>query len=234
MMRTVALLLAVIAGSGSPALAQQPLTVVELFTSQGCSSCPPADRLLDDLARRDDLLALSYHVDYWNYIGWQDPFSRPSFSDRQRGYARQLGLRHVYTPQIVVQGRRSVVGSDRATVLEAIRDMDDARRVLIIAEVLDDGTARVALGTPPPEPAELLLVVYDRQHRTQVARGENRGRTLVNTHVVREVVRLGAWPDGGERYDVPARPVGEERAVILQALGNGHILGACRLDARSD
>ena len=102
-----------------PALAQGP-TVVELFTSQGCSSCPPADAFLGDLAKRQDVLALAFHVDYWDYIGWKDPYADPGHTSRQRDYSSKLGLRYVFTPQMVVQGASSATGSDRTSVLGLI------------------------------------------------------------------------------------------------------------------
>jgi hypothetical protein len=232
-MRTaLALLTAVVLASARPAVAQQPLAVVELFTSQGCSSCPPADTLLGDLARREDVLALSFHVDYWNYIGWEDPYSRPAFTARQRDYARLLGLRHVYTPQMVIQGRRDVIGSDRSAVLEAIRQVGGDQQVPLEIRPQPDGSVRVEVGGKAASPAEVLLIVFDREHRTQVKRGENGGRTLVNTHVVRDLTRLGTWTgDGGQAYPVPpASGDGNQgRAVIVQAVKDGRILAARRL-----
>jgi hypothetical protein len=108
--------------TASPATADARPVVVELFTSQGCSSCPPADALLGELARRGDVLALGFHISYWDGLGWRDPFSSQSSTDRQRAYARLLGTGQVYTPQMVVDGRREMVGSDRAAVLAALRD----------------------------------------------------------------------------------------------------------------
>ena len=124
-LKKLALVLVVAAGLGAaavPAVAGEgALNVVELFTSQGCSSCPPADALLADLADRDDVLALSFHVDYWDYIGWKDPFASPQYTQRQRVYSQVFGKRYVYTPQMVVNGSFEMTGSDRAGVLKRIR-----------------------------------------------------------------------------------------------------------------
>lgn len=223
-------------GVAAPAYAQEPLTVVELFTSQGCSSCPPADRLVRDLSKEAGILALSFHVDYWNYIGWDDPYSLPAATHRQRAYARALGLRHVYTPQIVVQGSRDVLGSDEKAVRRTIEDSRHEPRLSMTATVLQDGRMRIDiasdLASPGPASGELLLVTFDREHETVVARGENRGRVLVNANVVREFVPLGIWR--GEPSSVlpmPALASGNQRgrALLLQARGPGKILAATRL-----
>ena len=126
----------------------KPLVVVELFTSQGCSSCPPADEFLKDLSVRDDVLALSLHVDYWDYIGWKDPFAKPEFTNRQRQYAGVMRLRYVYTPQMVVQGIYQAVGSRRGDVLDFIEkakaDTGNTRGLIDLARV--NGDLRVRLG----------------------------------------------------------------------------------------
>ncbi len=213
--------------------------VVELFTSQGCSSCPPADALLDELADQPGLLALSFHVDYWDYIGWKDPFASPAHTQRQRDYARTLGLRYVYTPQIVVDGRRDVVGSRRGAVAEAIekearRRNDMAGRLEV--RMVEDGGGKVTLsaGDAPPEGATVYLVMFDDDHDTDVARGENRGRSIHNANVVREFRTLGRWT--GEAMEFPLDFAAAQRdgrggcAVIVQAGTTGPVLGAAILD----
>ncbi len=206
---------------------QRPV-VVELFTSQGCSSCPPADAYLAELARRDDVLALSLHVDYWNYIGWKDPFSSAWATERQREYGRTLAQRYVYTPEMVVDGAAHAVGSNRAEVEGLIAA---ARRhggpPLSVAR---EGEAlRVNVGAGAGS-GTLLLVRFEREHATKIARGENGGRTLRNVHVVREIRHLGEWGGAPLANELPA-PQGEA-AILLQATGHGRMLAAAKIQAR--
>ncbi len=208
--------------------------VVELFTSQGCSSCPPADRILGQLATQPDIVALSFHVDYWNYIGWTDPFSAPEYSTRQRNYARIMGLRHVYTPQIVVQGTAEVVGSNRLAVDSAIQEASKLERVDVTLSRLPNGGVHVELPNAPlsgGDTMEVVLFVFDRKHETAVQRGENGGRTLVNTHVVRELHPLGQWSGKARSYDAPALVSGSDRgcAVVVQSVTTGKIYGAAQM-----
>lgn len=211
----------------------QPV-VVELYTSQGCNSCPPADAFLTELAARDDVLALSMHVDYWNYIGWHDPFSRPEVTERQRGYVKALGLRVVYTPQMVIDGRHDVVGTDRGAVEKAIGEAA-SRRHLAVA-LAGDARAGFRVSLPQTtleEPATVWLVLYDRAHETPVKRGENAGRTIRNSNVVRAIVPIGRW--SGEAtamvIDVtPAQTAGRDAcAVIVQHGETGPVLGAATM-----
>ncbi|MGF1640898.1 MAG: DUF1223 domain-containing protein [Rhodospirillales bacterium] len=210
------------------------LTVVELFTSQGCSSCPPADALVGDLAQRDDVLVLSQHVDYWDYLGWKDPFARPDAAQRQRAYARRLGPGYVYTPQVVIDGTTQVSGSDRAALIARL-DQDKATAPLSveIRRAGDDQVTIVVGGGTTGEEATIWLVLFDRDHATRVSRGENRGRTVRNHNVVRQFTEIGVW--SGELLTVTATmPAGDDAgdgcAVIVQAQQVGRILGAARLD----
>ncbi len=165
-----------------------PLVVAELFTSQGCSSCPPADRVLAQLGREPDVLPLSFHVDYWNYIGWRDPFSSARWSARQREYARALSSR-TYTPQLVVDGQVHLVGSRRSSVKQAI---DAARQrgkaAQLKASVERKGTRLVVEVRTNLTQGQVLMVVLESGHLTRVASGENAGEALVNQFVVRELV----------------------------------------------
>ena len=222
-------------GHAETASAEAPsLVVVELFTSQGCSSCPPADALLADLVGRPDVLPLSLHVDYWDYIGWRDPFGSPMNTARQRHYAQSLGLPYVYTPQIVVDGRVNVVGSHRAEVLAAIREAKTRGKRLAI-RILTSGGGKVVIpaGHAPDVGATVWLAVYDRSHSTEITRGENAGREIRNSNVVREFERLGTWT--GERLEIPlnmAEAAARGRygcAVIVQQGRNGPILGAASM-----
>lgn len=218
-------LVASLALAGAPARA---LTVVELFTSQGCSSCPPADALLAEMAARDDLLALSCHVDYWDYIGWKDPFARAENTERQRVYARRLGLPYVYTPQIVVQGITQAVGSQRAAVLDAIGAARREPEIGIAVRRDGAGATVVPAPTKTDGPVAVTAVEYDREQATDVQRGENGGRRLRHVHVLRAATRIGTWNGEAAEFRVPPPAEGRMQAVILQAEGAGRILGAIR------
>jgi hypothetical protein len=195
------------------AAAPMPRVVVELFTSQSCSSCPPADALLGTLAPRPDLLVLSYHVTYWNRLGWRDRFSLEEATQRQRSYAATLGHRQIYTPQTVVQGQRDAVGSNRAGVLAAIQAATPASVALQVAAEAAGVSVAVGAGHGT---GDLWLIGFDARHVTPIGGGENAGRTLSHTHVVRSLARLGGW-DGQAQTHRAARPQGEQVAVLLQA-----------------
>ena len=204
--------------------------VVELFTSQGCNSCPPADVVLGELARRDDVLPLSFHITYWDRLGWPDTFGLAAATARQRDYADSLGRQGVYTPQMVIGGRIDVVGSDRRRVLDAIEllhDHPEPAPELTIKQ----GALRLAGGAATA--CEVWLVAFDTAHDVAIERGENRGRTLRYHHVVREITALGAW--NGTPLDLPLpleRLAAERRggaAVLLQRRSDGAILAARRL-----
>ena len=224
-----------ISGLGSMATAEDTSSaeapvVVELFTSQGCNSCPPADAFLGELAQRRDLVALAFHVDYWNYIGWRDPFSSPEATERQRTYARSLGLSSVYTPQMVVDGRFDAVGTDRAKVDQAIAAASQDKRLLIeIATRPAGGWLVTVPAGEVAQPATVWLALYDRQHSTPVRRGENAGKTLTDYNIVREFRAIGRW-DGAELnlpLDLGATDFAKRGfAVIVQAATDGPILGA--------
>lgn len=220
--------------SAVDAAEKAPLTVVELFTSQGCSSCPPADAFLGELAKRDDLLALSVHVDYWDYIGWKDPFASPLNTKRQRQYARTLGMGYVYTPQMVIQGADHATGSDRAKILAKIAKAAKSKRVPVTISRADGQLSVKVPGAPTTDKAAVWLALFDRRHETVIKRGENAGRTLRYHNVVRKLVRVGTWE--GQPLDIPTEiaDMGAEGrggcAVILQSLKTGRILGAAKLD----
>ncbi len=208
---------------GSPAAAEGPV-VVELFTSQGCSSCPPADAFLKELAGRPDVLALAFHVDYWDRLGWKDPYSSPAAAARQRAYARFLSLRTVYTPQAVVDGRFDAIGSDRRAVARAIEAARKSPHVETgLARENDEIVVRVA-GMAADQRGNVSLVAYVREAVTKVAAGENGGRTLANANIVRSVERLGPAGEAPATWRVPARD-GLEYAVLVQG-EDGRILGA--------
>jgi hypothetical protein len=207
-------------------------TVVELFTSEGCSSCPPADALLAELAGRPDVLALSFHVDYWDRLGWKDPFSSPDATQRQHGYAELLGLAAVYTPQIVVDGGWQAVGSDRSEVEQALGSARRNRDDVPVALAVDHGRARIALGPGGEVAATLLLIGFDRRHVTAVARGENGGRTLSHVDVVRTVEQIAPFDAQARVIEVPIRSPSDRLAAILQAR-NGRVIGVAVRDVES-
>jgi len=213
--------------AGAPVWAAERPVVVELFTSQGCSSCPPADALLGELARRDDVLALGFHVDYWDRLGWKDPYASAEATQRQKAYARLLDSASVYTPQMVIDGRTDVVGSYRTDVLGAIAAARaNAASVPLELAEHDDGL-HVRVGAGAGRRATLWLVGFDRHHETRVGAGENGGRTLAEWNIVRGFETLGDWQGAATETTVPAaRLAGYERvAVVLQAR-DGAILGA--------
>ena len=218
---------ALLAGAALPARAADQPVVVELFTSQSCSSCPPADALLGELAHdRTDLLALSFHITYWDRSGWRDRFSLREATERQRRYSSTLvGSRYrgqVYTPQLVVQGQADAVGSDREAVLAAIEAARGGARVPItVTPNVTSVTIQVGAGSGV---ATVWLIGYDPRHETDVRSGENGGRKLVDVNVVRSIVQAGAWLGQPLRVD-EQKPEGQRIAVLLQAAGGG-ILGA--------
>ncbi|MDH5750535.1 MAG: DUF1223 domain-containing protein [Rhodospirillales bacterium] len=219
----------------------QPLTVVELFTSQGCSSCPPADKFLNELSTRDDLLALSLHVDYWDYIGWKDPFSDAIFTRRQRDYSSRFNLKYVYTPQMVIQGQAQAVGSNRAEVKDAIREAKSIQQIPIdlghagknITVSIAAAPAKGSAGIMAGEKADVVLVVFDRSHDTVIKRGENSGLKLTNSNVVRSLRKIATWNGGPLTQSLPLAeilaPGGQVCAVLLQSRKTGRILGAAQL-----
>jgi hypothetical protein len=226
-------------GTAADLAAAERKAVVELFTSQGCSSCPPADAYLAELARRGDVLALSFHVDYWNYIGWRDPFSKSQWSDRQRAYGHVLHRRYVYTPQMVIDGAAEAVGSRRAQVARLIEEA--LRREKLDVEIThpdnDNIRIRVAAqaGYKGPD-ATVWLAFYDTERTTSVDAGENDGRMLTNTNVVHSLARIGDWRGEAKHWTLPVEAVGGKGrdgcAILVQAGGTGRILGAVDMALR--
>jgi hypothetical protein len=185
---------------------------VELFTSEGCSDCPPADALLEKLDRsqpiRDvELIVLSEHVDYWNDIGWKDPYSSHEYSERQGLFAGYFGLRSVYTPQMVIDGRAELVGSDERSALRAIEEASKAQKLPVsLASTRFAGRNQIALhvetgpspSAMPESSAKLLLALADDRDTSSVSRGENTGRTLTHIAVARDLVKVGTLDRSGK------------------------------------
>jgi len=216
----------------APSSAAEPApVVVELFTSQGCNSCPPADVVLGELARRDDVLPLSFHITYWDRLGWPDTFGLAGSTARQRDYAESLARRAVYTPQMVIGGRIDVVGSQQWRVLEAI-ELLQTHPQTGPAITIADGELILAGGDRGA--CTLWLIGFDRAHDVVIERGENRGRRLRYHNVVRSIERLGRWTGAASRFVLPlARHAAAGRdglAVIVQRDEDRAILTATRID----
>ena len=202
--------------------------VVELFQSQGCSSCPPANANLMRLADRPDVLALSWQVTYWDQLGWKDTFDDPAYTRRQWDYARAFHRQQVATPEVVVNGRADAVGSRPGEIEALIRRADRGDGGPRVA--LSRGEVRVGGGQAPAGGAVVVLVRYDpRIIQVPIQRGENGGKTLAHRNVVRQVVRLGAWTGGDRAYRLPPPTrAGLNTAVLVQAGVGGPILAAAR------
>jgi hypothetical protein len=230
-MRTVKSLflaaLSLISGPAAAADADHP-AVVELFQSQGCSSCPPANDVLNALADRPDVIALSFAVTYWDQLGWKDSFAHPAFTARQWEYAKARGAGNVFTPQMVVNGRGVLVGSRRAEAEAAIRRYERVAP----GPAIDLVAGRIGIGAGQHgRPANVWLIRYDpRLHRVAVRAGENGGRTLPHRNIVREVHLLGKWRGGPVSFAMPAARDGALRSVVLVQDGpGGAILSASRI-----
>jgi hypothetical protein len=215
----------------SPAvsLAAERPVVVELFTSQGCSSCPPANAYLNEMVKqRRDVLALAFHVTYWDRLGWKDPFSLAAATDRQAVYGRRFGDGS-YTPEMVVDGAASAVGSDRGEVGPAIENAKRNGHTAAAVNVTKNGeqvAIEVGAGTGN---GRVLLIGFDHEHTTAIGRGENSGRTLTEANVVRSIRSVGQWSGGALRLN-ERLPEGQDVAVVLEA-PDGRIIGASRLGA---
>ncbi|MBM3523365.1 MAG: DUF1223 domain-containing protein [Alphaproteobacteria bacterium] len=211
-----------------------PAVVVELFTSQGCSSCPLADQFLRELAKREGIVPLAFHVDYWDHLGWKDPYARPDHAKRQRAYVAALGARYVYTPQMVIDGRFQDVGSNRKRIEELI-DRARASRGTAPAIALDSREVTIAAGASPASVAMIWAVYVTKARANDVPSGENRGRNMATTNVVRGVARLGPY-DGTPfkaALDPAARPADSDGvAIVIQTTGYGPVLSARLFDLK--
>lgn len=221
-------LAALMLGAGPGAAAERPV-VVELFTAQGCASCPPADAFLADLAARDDVIALSLHVDYWDYIGWEDTFGRPENTARQRGYARAQGHRMVFTPQMIIGGRDYEVGTHREDVTDLIERhlAADTGAVRLDATRRGDTTRVTARAAKPLDrPLIVRRVAIKPEATVQIERGENAGRTAHHVNIVTGMTRLAEWSTRAPlTLDVPATG---HAVILLQRGRHGPILAATR------
>ncbi|WP_375450823.1 DUF1223 domain-containing protein [uncultured Devosia sp.] len=220
--------LAALVATLAPATAEtwrlHPKAVVELFTSQGCSSCPPADALLSSLAGEDDVIALAYHVDYWDYVGWPDTFGSPDNSDLQRSYAKGWNSSRIYTPQMVINGTKDVVGSRRGEVQSALQE---ARLDLPVQITVANQMLKIAVpARSGDKDAVVWLVTYRDRAEVAIAGGENAGKTMVYTQVVTRRQLLGMWEAAtGAQLKLPLDEVLDQDssgvAVLVQQDANG-------------
>jgi hypothetical protein len=204
------------------------LTVVELFQSQGCSDCPPANANVMALSERPDLLTLSFGVTYWDKLGWKDTFASPQYTARQWDYAHAFHRGEVFTPEVVVNGRADVVGANRSELERLIR-REAAEQVSGVPDVHINGDV-VSIGAGQPISAQIWLVRYDPNIvEVPISRGENSGATLPQKNVVKQLVNLGDWSGGAATYRLPGGGSGRYReAVLVQAGPGGAILAAAR------
>lgn len=215
------------AGAADP---QRMPVLVELFTSEGCSSCPPADRHLIQLDRQ--VIVLSEHVDYWDRLGWKDRFSSPAFTERQEAYAKEFGLDSPYTPQMVVDGAAQFTGGDtRRAAVEIDKASDRAKAEVFLAR--NGSGVRVEISAVPRD-ADIWLALADDGAISKVTAGENKGRSLGHVAVVRSLRKIGAVKRGGaftRVIDLPASANGQRIVVFLQEAGQARVLGAAMLSA---
>ena len=229
-----ALALSAMLMSTTASVAEPAPVVVELFTSQGCYSCPPADELLGELAKRDDVLPLGFHVTYWDRLGWPDTLGLEEGTDRQENYAYHFQSGRVYTPQMVVHGQIDVVGSQRSRVMRALEIIEENRPESLEITVKDN---RLSIGAGDKEAATVWLVGYDDVHEVVIERGENGGKTLKYYNSVRELTRIGSFDGSALDLELPLTRMSEEgrdgAAVLVQRDSDGAMLTAAKIDLSS-
>ncbi|MCP4315805.1 MAG: DUF1223 domain-containing protein [Hyphomicrobiales bacterium] len=210
---------------------KEPVGVVELFTSQGCSSCPPADAVLGELSKQGNLVALAYHVDYWNYLGWADTLSSKQSTDRQYDYARTLGRKSVYTPQVVINGRAHINGADKRGINKKVDAFDKSDRGLkvSVSATLDGEKIKINIGKGKGK-ANVILVYFDRQNTVDVKRGENGGKKLTYWNSVRDIQTIAMWEGKVVELDLPVSLMHGDGydgcAVLLQTMKSNGVPGA--------
>ena len=235
--RNVSALLSLLAALATPALAAESKAVVELFTSQGCSSCPAADRVLGQLAAEGRVIALSVPVDYWDYLGWKDTLAQHAHSVRQRGYAGGRGDRQVYTPQVIVNGSAQVIGSDRQAIEAACKSA--AKAAVPVTLTRNGDNIEVDVGAGQGAPASVWLLTVARATPVAIGRGENHGRTVTYSNVVRSWRRVAEWTGSPIKSSVPLPELDANDAdaiVILVQPGSienpGPVRGASMIELR--
>jgi hypothetical protein len=210
--------------------------VVELFTSQGCSSCPPADALMAEIAKRPDVIALSFNVDYWDYIGWKDNLARPEFGLRARAYVDRLKLQSPYTPQMIVDGLIDVAGNNRGKVTGVVEKQANApRNGVAVTIARSGGNLGVSIGEGNPMPGARILILRTMSAVTiDIAKGENKGKKITYTNSVRRVMDAGEWTGKAATLSLPVvmpdmKEPSDGIAVLIQGGPGGPILGAAQL-----
>lgn len=219
--------------SAAPAAAQSNPVVVELFTSQGCSACPPADDMLRQLTHRDDVIALALHVDYWDYIGWKDIFASPANTERQKSYALAAGRRSVYTPQMIINGTDAVMGAKGMVLADHISNHArlPAQVILSLRRSGDDLsiTAQLADGAPR-EKMIVQLVRFAPERSVDITRGENAGHHMTYFNVVTAMNIVAEWDGRAPLSLTTPAPGADPAAVLVQYAGHGPIVAAAQLD----
>ena len=234
MIKALALAAGLVAFSlGSATAGPEPKAVVELFTSQGCSSCPPADAFIGELAKREDVLPLSFHVGYWDYLGWKDTFGLADSGERQRAYAAVQGDRWVFTPEVIVNGTNHFVGGNKAGVIGAVAS---ASLPVPVSVNYHDETLIIQVGSDqpaPPRKTTVRLVTFISKAEVAIQKGENTGSTITYHNVVRSIRPIGMWRGAPLAITLPADEVlenGEDGCAVLVQEdlpdGPGSILGA--------
>ena len=233
MLRDLILLPAICAQISLAGAALADPVVVELYTSQGCSACPPADAMLAELAGREDVIALSLHVDYWDWIGWPDAFAHSAFTDRQRAYAKAERTNVIYTPQFVVGGADRVEGADGMRLADVIAAHRATPGGALRMAMTARGREVVAVPSGDGQGGQIVLVTYRPQARVGIEAGENAGRSMTYHNVVVGWDVLGQWDGAETAFVLPDPPAGHRQAVIAQAWHDGvpgAVLGAVRAD----
>ncbi len=209
--------------------ALQPV-VVELFTAQGCSTCPKANGVVGDLDAEKNVLPLTFSVDYWDYLGWEDTLAKPEFASRQRAYIQRLKVREIYTPEIVVQGAAEVPALEHKTLDDLIVDAQKQHRRGPHVRLLHRGTRVAVTGLAASASGDVWLVRYDpKPTSVKIKSGENKGQTVTVRNAVRELKRLGSWRGAAKTYPIPKpEDDGLKTVVIVQAPRGGRILAAAR------
>lgn len=204
--------------------------VVELFTSQGCSSCPPADEILAKLSEYDHVIPLAFHVDYWDYIGWKDVFARPEFTQRQKRYAVAQDRASIFTPQAIVQGRHSLVGSDAVGLMNTIDQVKSRVNTLGIDVTSQGNTGQIVLTQTSGGPFDVTVLSVQPKSEQDITQGENAGSRLVYTNIVRGLNYLGEWSGQAEWSASFEKQNGMRHVLLLQSTQQGAIYWAGRLD----
>ena len=225
-------------GAAAAAEVKRPLAVVELFTSQGCNSCPPADEYLAELAGRGDIVALSYHIDYWDYLGWRDTLGSPANTERQRAYGRSFGDRSVYTPQAIINGRQHMSGAKRHDIAATMKSLADAGNGMTVDVSASYSGESILIdlgqGSGYPRKAHVVIAYFEPASRIEIARGENRGRIITYRNSVMSLQTVGMWHGKTTRLEVPLDEIAARGAggcaILLQKVGKdglpGPIIGA--------